>query len=632
MIQVSQLYQKKTIDLEFAVLQLPLTIAQHDGELDKLLCPDALVVHDFGAVRKELQQNGLQGIALLLDEGDCLGTQRGLLQMLRNVLQRVEGTCFVITGTEALFDVVSDVFSPIPRQFHRLDVARFAEWTETLELVKRPIPEDMWPSIATAVELHDVCQGDPTELQLYCHHMYKAVEDDLAEQMALSPGVYRAVRGAYRAHSQAVDVKVLNAIDELPDELLVESRWIRRRRLSLEENTELERLRQELSDGHVLSVDGRRQLHEEVAAGYKELHTRGITASSTSLKLIGGAVTAGYWKSLVQTERTRGWSWVDDGFAPLVRRAVAAALSREIGRGVVRGEVGENEISATEALENLRAGRELGKASRSDLSRLVLACVRAREENSERLVDVSYLLEHQRATRFSITYASSDPVELRKRGDAWMTERDGVLREHGMAVAIEGIREVEAPTNREVSRLAHAAGIIPPGDVFGPGLMSEAVDLFLTNDLAGAVDLFELMLRDRDDPAVRNNLAYCLMVMGRAKEALPHIQKGAEDENSLREHNRGVAESLTGSVESAKETLRHAWEMQEEEPADDDVLCMLLLSKGHTSVVSIEGIPLTGALLVNMLTIGAEEEDWCTEKLAERYGEQYQQWLRQRPE
>ena len=629
---LGQLYQRKAIDLEFAVLQLPLTIAQHDGDLDRLRCPDALIVHDFGAVRKELERNGLRGIALLLDEGDCLGAKRSLLQMLRNILQRVEGICFVITGTEALFDVVSDVFSPIPRQFHRLDVSRFSEWTETLELIKRPTPKEVWPSIATAVELHEVCQGDPAELQLYCHHMYKAVEDGLAKKMQLTPGVYRAVRGAYRAHSQAVDVKVLNAIDELPDELLVKSRWLRRRRVSLEENRELERLRQELRDGRALSADGRRQLYQEIAAGYKELHGRGISASSTSLELIGGAVTAGYWKSLVQTERTRRWAWVDDGFAPLVRATVAAALSRVIGQGIVRGEVGEDEISATEALENLRAGREFRNVSRRDLSRFMLAGVRAREEETEALVDVSYLLEHQRATRFGVSYAGSDPVQLRARGEAWVAERDEVLREHGMAVSIERINEIGAPTNREVSRLAHAAGIIPPGDVFGPGLLFEAVDLFLKGDLVEAVEVFELMLKDRDDPLVRNNFAYCLMAMGRAKEALPHIQKGAEDENALQEHNLGVAEVLNGRLESARKTLRHAWKMQEENPQDEDVLCMLLLSQDQRSVGSIDGIPLTAALLTNMFTIGAEDASWCTERLSKRYGEQYQQWLGERPQ
>ena len=93
--------------------------------------------------------------------------------------------------------------------------------------------------------------------------MYKAVEEGLSERMELTPGVYRAVRGAYRAHSQAVDVKVLNAIDELPYALLVKSHWFRRRRLSLEENVDLERLRIELDDGRALSADSRRKLHLE---------------------------------------------------------------------------------------------------------------------------------------------------------------------------------------------------------------------------------------------------------------------------------------------------------------------------------------------------------------------------------
>ena len=459
---LGQLYNRAAIDLELAVLQFPLAIARHAGDLPSLPCPDSLIVHDFGAVREELQAHGLQGLALLLDEGDCIGAHRSLLQMLRNVLQRVEGTCFVIAGTESLFDTVSDVFSPIPRQFHRLDVSRFSEWTETLELVRKPAPETVTPSITTVVELHHVCQGEPAELQLYCHHMYKAVEEGRSERMELTPGVYRAVRGAYRAHSQAVDVKVLNAIDELPDALLVKSRWLRRRRLRLEENVDLERLLIELGDGRALSADSRRQLHQAIASGYKELHDRGISSSSTYLDLIGGAVTAGYWKSLVQTERTMRWAWVDDGLAPLIRRAVAGALSRGLAHGVVRVEVGENEISATEALEKLRMDLPFKSVSRRDVSRWIFACVEARRKDAQTLVDVSYVVEDQRTTRVTVSYVGSDPAELRRLAHAWITTRDEVLRAHGMTVTIGEFKESDVATDREVWRLARAVGIIPP--------------------------------------------------------------------------------------------------------------------------------------------------------------------------
>ena len=628
---LGQLYQKKTIDLEFAVLQFPLAIARHDGDLEDLPCPDSLIVHDLDAVREELKANDLKGIALLLDEGDCLGAQRGLLQTLRNVLQRVEGTCFVITGTESLFDLVSDVFSPIPRQFHRLSISRFSEWTETLELVRQPVPETVRPSIGTVVELHEVCQGDPTELQLYCHHMYKGVEEGISERMELTPGVYRAVGGAYRAHSQAVDVKVLNAIDELPDELLVKSRWLRRRRLSLDENFELERVRIELGTGIALSAEKKEQVHREIASGYRELYDRGISSSFTSVDLIGGAVTAGYWKSLVQTERTARWAWVDDGLAPLIRRAVGGALSREMDHGVVRAEVGENEISATEGLEKLRAGQAFKNLSRRDVSRWILACIDARERDARTLVDISYVLDDGRSTRFTVSYVGSDATELLQAAREWIATREGVLRERGMVVSIDEIKDVAAPTDRELARLARAAEITPPGDVFGRGVMSEAVDLFMKEDLEGALELFEILLEDRDDPVIRNNIGYCLMAMGRAETALAHMRKAAKDESALRAHNLALAYALNDEEEAARETLRRAWRIQEKNAEDEDVVCMLLLSQDHKSVRSTKDIPLAAALLTNMVTIGAEESSWCMEKLVERYGEEGRRWLEDRP-
>ena len=627
---LEQLYQRKVVDLEMAVLQFPLTIARHDGDLTSLPCPDALVVHDFGTVLTALQERGLEGMALLLDEGDCLSAHRDLLQTLRNVLQRVDRTCFLITGTESLFDTVSDVFSPIPRQFHRLDISRFSEWTQTFELLQKPTPEQVQPAIPTVVELHDVCQGDPTELQLYCHHMYKAVEDGLSVQMELTPGVYRAVRKAYRAHSQAVDVKVLNAIDELPDKLLVKSRWLRRRRLSLSENVDLERLRKELHDGRTLSTDNRRHLYEKLSASYKELYDRGISSSSESLDLIGGAVTAGYWKSLVQTERSVTWAWIDDDFSPLIRRAITSELAKNIDHGIVRVIVGENEIDSTEALEQLRAGLQFRNVSRRDVSRSMLVFAEARKEGVQTVVDVSYLLKDQRTTRFTVSYVGSNPSEVKSLAEAWIALREQVLLEHGMTVSIEKIKEVNCPTNREIGRLARVAHIVLPSDVFGPNVMQQAVDLFVQGDLNGAIDLFEIMLRDLDDPWTRNNVGYCLLATGRTEEALAHLKRAAEKESALRCHNLAIAEALSGNLDLAKATLQRALKLQESNP-DEGVVCMLLLSADQKSVRSTEGIPLMGALLTNMYTIGAKESEWCEEKLLEIYGEDYRSWLEKRP-
>ena len=201
-----------------------------------------------------------------------------------------------------------------------------------------------------------------------------------------------------------------------------------------------------------------------------------------------------------------------------------------------------------------------------------------------------------------------------------------------MTVTIGEVKESDVPTDREVARLAWVVGIRPPGDVFGAGVMGEAVDLFVEGDWDKARDLFEIMLRDRDDALVRNNLAYCLMAMGRAEAALPHIQKAAAEEKSaLREHNLAMAQALNGDRESAKETLRRAWRMEDENPDKDDILCMLLLSQDHKFVRSTEGIPLAAALLTNILTIGAEESRWCMERLEGGYGEQFSALVRRAP-
>ena len=626
---LSLIYQRKLVDLELAVLQFPLAVAAHDGNLETLLCPDALIVHDFGAIRAELRSRGLNGIALLFDEGDCVGSQRGLLQMLRNVLQRVEATCFVITGTESLFDVVSDVFSPIPRQFHRLDVARFSDWTETLELARKSLqgPEDVRPSSATVIELHEICQGDPSEIQLYCHHMYKLVEDGSAETMELRPDVYRAVRRAYRAHTQTVDERVLDAIDQLPEQFLFKSRWLQRRRVTLEENAKLERLRLELKKGALLTSKEQVELERNIAATYKELHQRGISSSPISLELVGGAVTAGYWKSLVQTQEARGWAWVDDPLIRLVQSTVVGFLENIIEQGIRRGEVEEGEMSATEALAALRDGKGLKNISRMDFSRWMHALVIARAIGKKSVVDVSYGIGTERVHNLVVSYVGEGTAVVESRVTAWIVSRNAALAGHGVSVSVDHVAEWTAPTDREVNRLARVAQVPTPGDMFGPSIIAEALDMFFSGDITGAIELFDVMIRDREGLDIRNNMAYCLIASGKTQEALLHIRKAKENPTPLRLHNWAVAEALNGDVDAAQRILQNAWHMQERSSDEEEVVCMLLLSRDRITATSVKDIPLIAAIWINMLILGCAGPEETTKRLAERYPENYLEWL-----
>ena len=631
---LSLIYQRKLVDLEFAVLQFPLAVAAHDGTLETLLCPDALIVHDFGAIRAELRSKGLDGIALLLDEGDCLGSQRALLQMLRNVLQRVDAVCFVITGTESLFDVVSNVFSPIPRQFHRLDVARFSDWTETFELTRKALQgsANVWPSSTTVIELHEICQGDPSEIQLYCHHMYKLVEYESAETMELRPDVYRAVRRAYRAHSQTVDERVLDAIDQLPEQYLFKSRWLQRRQVTLEENAKLERLRLELKRGALLASEEQAELKRNIATTYKELHQRGISSSPISLELVGGTVTAGYWKSLVQTQEARGWAWVDDGLIRLVTSTVVQFLENIIGAGIRRGEVDEGEMSATEALAALRDGKEFKNISRVDFSRWMHALVIARRIDMKSVVDVSYSIGTERVSNLVVSYVGDTATVVESRATAWILSRNVALAAHGVSVSVDHVAEWRVPTDREVRRLARVAQVPTPGDMFGPIIVTEAVDMFFSGDVTGAIEIFEVMIRDREDLDTRSNLAYCLIASGKTQEALLHIRKVKEDPTPLRLHNWAVAEALNGDFDAAQRILQNAWRMQENSSGEEEVVCMLLLSRDRITATSVKEIPLIAAIWINMLILGCAGPEETTKRLAERYPEKYSEWLQDRKE
>jgi hypothetical protein len=142
------LHARQPGSLEKAVIQIPFVFSCHQGSIDTFECPDALVVSDFNACLLELQSKGFSGIALLIDEADCIGKNVPLLQMFRNIFQTVEHCSLVLAGTEAVFPALSEVFSPIPRQFHRIDVKPFARWSDTMDLVLRPLPKELFETVA----------------------------------------------------------------------------------------------------------------------------------------------------------------------------------------------------------------------------------------------------------------------------------------------------------------------------------------------------------------------------------------------------------------------------------------------------------------------------------------------------
>jgi hypothetical protein len=79
------------------------------------------------------------GVIIMLDEGDALLSNPTLLQILRNVFQEIRRIGLVVAGSTKLLDEVDEVFSPIPRFFHKVETGPYPSETDVEKAIKIPI-------------------------------------------------------------------------------------------------------------------------------------------------------------------------------------------------------------------------------------------------------------------------------------------------------------------------------------------------------------------------------------------------------------------------------------------------------------------------------------------------------------
>lgn len=166
---------------------------------------DAEFKRDLEVIRGQVGRN----VAILFDECNVLSGSRVLLQMLRNIFMNLPGFMLVFTGTPDLFPVMDDIFSPIARQFKRIEVGPFLKQTETHDCVQKPLEiigvkdlkdifeEDTYRELEQLQDmtLHGLTGGRPYEIQLLCHFMFKRMQMGLASRMELSVEVLDEVLG-----------------------------------------------------------------------------------------------------------------------------------------------------------------------------------------------------------------------------------------------------------------------------------------------------------------------------------------------------------------------------------------------------------------------------------------------------
>ena len=141
-------------------------------------------------------------IVLLFDECNVLANSRVHLEKIRNIFMNTPGYMLVFTGTPDIFPVMDDVFSPIVRQFKKINVGAFKEKEETEGCIKKPLErlgnkvEEIFDfeTYIDVNEIHDLSGGRPYEIQLICHMLFRRVQDKRAKKMKLNLSVLEDVR------------------------------------------------------------------------------------------------------------------------------------------------------------------------------------------------------------------------------------------------------------------------------------------------------------------------------------------------------------------------------------------------------------------------------------------------------
>jgi hypothetical protein len=436
--------------------------------------------------------------------------------------------------------------------------------------------------------------------------MYRSLEDGSSERMNLSPQVFREVLRAYRSNSSSANVDaVLNAIERLPDTLLFQSKWLSRRNLTLEENIRVSVLKRELTQDKSLSPEERVEIAAKMTTGYRTLFEAGIIEIDNCIRLAGAPLSAGFWKSYVEVEKGKRWSWDDDSFAENLRQPITRAIGKACGAVAhIETHNGEN---AKFALANLRTGKPVKDVDDS-MGEMIFTALLARDHKASHAVDVSFQWDSPAGRQTTqMRFVEKPGAEMRQDAmQEWLDKHKTMLAGNEISFSIMGFERWELPSSEELHRLGYISGYHIP-DAFGPAQSEQAVSKFGRGDVQGCLDTWKRMLTDKDNPQIRNNLAFCQIITGDFAGGLENATKAvAGDYEPLYELNKGVACCLLGDTEGAKQSLRNA--LNEQRARGDKYFSgaafLLVLGPDLKKVGAQPELLVEVAILMNLWRIG----------------------------
>jgi hypothetical protein len=168
-------------------------------------------------------------IVLLIDEAQTIADRPDVLSMVRTLGMRLEGYVLVLAGTPELVERINEVFDFLLRQFEFIQVKRFVEIADVVQCMTQPLRAiDLDPERCFSHRLEGVANnlmpltdGNPYEIQLFCHVMFTRWQTGATEKMDLTAAAIDDVRATLDVGNRHADQPLVNAVRRMSDEELL---------------------------------------------------------------------------------------------------------------------------------------------------------------------------------------------------------------------------------------------------------------------------------------------------------------------------------------------------------------------------------------------------------------------------
>lgn len=218
-VEVRRVLAGKTPPADFA-LQFPEACALRGGDGS---IPEVALRHDLQLfVRKSGRP-----LVILVDEAQLIAGDGDILSLLRTLGNRLNGALFVLAGTADLIRRITEVFSPLLRQFVEIELTRFVEYEDVADCMLRPLLEvglgqgAFADFHATVMDVQRLTDGNPYEIQLYCHEMFARQQAGSDPAMSLSLPMFESVLSRLEAGRDVLERPLIQAVRSMSDDELL---------------------------------------------------------------------------------------------------------------------------------------------------------------------------------------------------------------------------------------------------------------------------------------------------------------------------------------------------------------------------------------------------------------------------